>query len=143
MATFDFQMESHKDEVEDELEKFINRVLTMWGMQAESFAKRLAPVDTGLLRNSITWAIEGREANISTYADKDRKQTGEYDGQAPNEHGEHPRSVYIGTNVEYAKYQELGSYKHLVGQSPFLKPAIDNNRDYFKRIYEEELKTLL
>lgn len=143
MATFDFQMESHKDEVEDELEKFINRVLTKWGMRAESLAKRLAPVDTGLMRNSITWAIEGREANIHEYTDNDRKKRGKYEGQAPNESKEHPRSVYIGTNVEYAKYQELGSYKHKVGQSPFLKPAIDNNREEFKQIYEEELKTLL
>ena len=139
-ANFGFEFNSNLSEVKEAFEQTARRILTMWGMQGESFAKRLAPVDTGLLRNSITWAIEGEAANEKTYADSNGTVRGEYDGQAPNEHGSTPRRVYIGTNVEYAKYQELGSFKHKHGQSPFLRPAIDDHRLYFKVIYENEIK---
>lgn len=47
------------------------------GLRAEGYAKKLTPVDTGRLRNSITHVISGND-------------------------------VYIGTNVEYAPYIEMG-----------------------------------
>lgn len=52
------------------------------GLTCEGYAKRLCPVDTGRLRNSITHAL-----------DASRKE------------------VVIGTNVEYAPYVELGTVK--------------------------------
>ncbi|MGI6756035.1 MAG: HK97-gp10 family putative phage morphogenesis protein [Atopobiaceae bacterium] len=50
------------------------------GLAAEGYAKRLCPVDTGRLRNSITHVVNGSDS-----------------------------SVVIGTNVEYAKYVEEGT----------------------------------
>lgn len=47
------------------------------------------------------------------------------------------RSVTIGTNVEYGKYQELGTSK--MKAQPFLWPAIVNNIDEYKGIIRNEL----
>lgn len=58
------------------------RALEKIGLAAEGFAKRLCPVDTGRLRNSITHTVDVG-----------------FD------------SVYIGTNVEYAQAVEMGTRK--------------------------------
>ena len=76
------------------------------GLQAEGYAKRLCPADTGLLRNSITHAVD--------YADD--------------------MSAYIGTNIEYAAYVEFGTSK--TDAQPFLKPAVMNHTEQYKRIFE-------
>lgn len=47
-------------------------------------------------------------------------------------------SAYIGTNVEYAPYVELGTYR--MAARPFLRHAITNYEDDYKRIVEEGLK---
>lgn len=48
----------------------------------------------------------------------------------------------IGTNVEYAPYVELGTSRQ--SAQPYLRPAIDNNRNQIKNImaleYEKGLK---
>ena len=82
------------------------------GLQAERSAKLLCPVDTGRLRNSITHAT--------------KEQT-----------------VYIGTNVEYAASVETG---HILpngsytAPKPYLKPAIENNKEKYKAIMKRYLK---
>ena len=48
------------------------------------------------------------------------------------------RSVTIGTNVEYAKYQEAGTSR--MKAQPFLEPGISNNMEQFKEIIRNELK---
>ena len=131
---------SNKKEYEKALEQVAEKVLTMWGMQAESAAKKLCPVDTGLLRNSITYALAGQAANTTEYQDDAREQTGFYSGQAQADRGG-LRHVYIGTNVEYAPYQELGTVKMIA--QPFLGPAIEQNIEYYRSILESELKKVL
>lgn len=65
-------------------------------------------VDTGLLRNSITYAVGGQPTHIKTYsADKPRTEGGEtesgsYSGNAPDSGKDTRYEVYIGSNVEYA-----------------------------------------
>lgn len=66
-------VKDNTEQVLSELEKAYERALTRIGMQAESFAKKYCPVDTGRLRNSIT-----------------------------NEVALNEKAAYIGTNVEYA-----------------------------------------
>ena len=63
----------YSDEVLDAMQDAVLRALTRIGMQAEGYAKDLAPVDTGWLRNSISHKVDEGE-----------------------------NAVYIGTNVEYA-----------------------------------------
>ena len=47
------------------------------------------------------------------------------------------KSVTIGTNVEYAKYQEFGTSR--MKAQPFLEPGIMNNMDEYKGIIRNEL----
>ena len=69
----------NRDQFHDEFDAAIERALEKVGLVAEGYAKRLCPVDTGRLRNSITHALEG------------------------------DRAVLIGTDVEYGRYVELGT----------------------------------
>lgn len=123
-----------------ELDDVAVKVLTMWGMGGESAAKKLCPVDTGLLRNSITWALAGQTAHETEYKDDAGAQFGFYSGQAQSDRGS-PRHVYIGTNVEYAPYQELGTSR--MRAQPYLGPAIEQNVEHFRSILESELKKVL
>ena len=86
--------------------------LEAMGLTAERHAKEDSPVDTGRLRNSITHAVDEGE-----------------------------QAVYIGTNVEYAKYVELGeSAKHTTGKAHFLRDAASKHGTEYKRIAENILR---
>lgn len=74
----------------------VGRDLAARAQRVESKAKALAPVDTGRLRGSISYAIARDGAGL--YAD-------------------------IGTNVEYAAFLELGT--RYMAARPFLIPALD------------------
>ena len=109
------------------------RALERCGMQGEGYAKDLAPVDTGNLRNSISHKVDSKEP-----------------------------AVYIGTNSEYGAYVELGTgqyypggrqsswvYKDAHGRwhrtsgqkaQPYLKPAVANHKQTYRNIIEDELK---
>ena len=106
-------LENNKDIILEALDDAIDEAMKTIGIQAENYARANAPVDTGRLRNSITsQVLKGENA------------------------------VLIGTNVEYAPYQELGTSKmgacnHGKG---FLRPAIDDHMDEYKRIVENELR---
>ncbi len=100
----------------------INRALEMIGIQAEKFAKALCPVGTpestgiagymgGTLRNSIAHQVVMQET-----------------------------AVYVGTNVEYAPYVELGTSK--MAKRPYLKPAIEDHIEHYKQIISDELGRL-
>lgn len=151
MATF----KSRKGEVQEELDKKVVAALEACGLIAEGYAKtaitQQQAVDTGLLRNSITYAISGNAPAISSYkADRpkgNRPASGEYSGTADST--DKP-TLYLGTNVEYAPYIELGTGKHTSGgrQSafagghgmparPYLKPALaDHAAEYQKALIE-------
>lgn len=72
---------SHKAEVLSAMANAKATALEIIGGKAESYAKKLCPVDTGNLRNSITHE--------------------QYD----------ENTEVVGTNVEYAPYVELGTHK--------------------------------
>lgn len=68
-------IQDHSSEVSAEIKAALLRGLEKIGLVAEGYAKKLCPVDTGNLRNSITHVVdEGGDA------------------------------VYIGTNSEYGAY---------------------------------------
>lgn len=127
-----------------EFEKALTRALFRVGLEAEGNAKdhitENQSVDTGLLRNSITFAISGGNANISSYraTKPDKKgvyRVGKYEGTAPSDT---KKAVYIGTNVEYGGFVELGS-RGRAGK-PFLKPAATQHSNDYKQIFTSELK---
>lgn len=99
---------SHKKEIIDLKNEAIARALEAIGIQAEGDVASLAPVDTGRLRDSITHETHAEE-----------------------------ESVYVGTNVEYGKYQEYGTSR--MRAHPFLKPGIMNNLETYKSIAKQFL----
>lgn len=105
----DVQFTDNSDEVLEGLSEAMLRALERVGMAAEGYAKDLCPVDTGNLRNSISHKVDDAE-----------------------------QAVYIGTNVDYAPYVELGTVK--MDAQPFLKPAAADHRQTYKNIMEDELK---
>ena len=78
------------------------------GLLAESYAAKRCPVDTGNLRGSITHEVDAA-------------------GNA----------VYIGTNVEYAPYVELGTSRQ--GAQPFLRPAASGHAAQYRRVLRKAL----
>lgn len=79
------------------------------GLAAERFAVMKTPVDTGRLKNSMTHALD-----------------------VPND------AVYVGTNVEYAVYVELGA--HGRDGARMLTHAAEDHSDYYRRLMKEALE---
>ena len=134
----DVEVESNKEQYEEEFLLTVQKILTMLGMECSTAAQDLAPVDTGLLQNSITYALAGETAAQSTYKADHGDGSGRYSGNSPRDTGNGVHSVHIGTNVEYAMAQEVGNFRD--GSHAYLRPAVNNNIPHFKRIVEDELK---
>ena len=111
------------------------------GLKAEAHAKGDCPVDTGRLRNSITYAtakthsagktkFKGRDGKGGTANPEDWALRG-----TPEDY-----VVYIGTNVEYAKQQEYFDMAHKVGRAHFLRDAATTHGDEYKSTMEAALK---
>lgn len=127
------QFEGHADEILSAMHEAAITALEKVGIQAEEYAKKLAPADTGRLRNSIAWKLDTRA-----------------------------QEVYIGTNLYYAPYQELGTGQYYPGGRktpwayqdekgnwhwtrgnkavPFLRPAVQDHKQTYKNIIEDTLK---
>lgn len=133
----DIQINDHSQEVLNALDDAIKRGLIVIGMAAEGDAKKLCPTKSGLLKNSITHALSGDSFNHS-YSSKDGKKTGSFNEQVGDKD---EKAVYIGTNVEYAAYVEMGTSR--TDPQPFLKPAVTDNMDKYKKILEAEIKNAL
>lgn len=58
--------EDHSQEIVEAMQTAIARALYKIGLAAEGFAKKLCPVDTGRLRNSITFDMDGTSVYIGT-----------------------------------------------------------------------------
>ena len=131
------------EEVLKAMEYAIRRGNEAIGLAAEGHAKKkitqAGAVDTGRLRNSITYALAGEETHVKSYkANKGGKnrETYTYEGTAEGQKGS---GVYIGTNVEYAPGIELGTHRK-AGAVHFLQDAATNHTDEYKRLMEDSMK---
>lgn len=102
--------ESHLGEFQDALPEQVEQALIAIGLTAETYAKQECPVDTGRLRNSITHDVDMVE-----------------------------QAAYIGSNVEYAAYVELGTSK--MRARPYLRPAVEDHKSEYKNIAESIMKS--
>jgi hypothetical protein len=127
MAKIDVVVKSHVPETEAALEEQIELGLMAIGQTAEGYAKGDCPVDTGRLRNSITWATQSQSGGGSG-ADSIPQGT-------PEKH-----AVYIGTNVSYGVYVEYCDYKHTTGKRHFLRDAAAYHGDRYKEIMKAALE---
>ena len=133
------EVKSNADKYLRELDKQMKAACEIIGGIGESAAKDLCPVDTGLLRNSITHGAAGGKMSASSYSNDAGTASGEYASQdIPKDENGANYVVVIGTNVQYAVYQELGTSK--MSPQPFLRPAIEGNMDTFKNVLETLLK---
>lgn len=139
---------SHVDEFMEQVVEKMPLILQGVGQVAEGHAKDDCPVDTGLLHNSLTYAIAGEAPVISSYsADKEDEhgviQTGTYDGAMPADNNPQNYSVYIGSNVKYAPAQEYNdTYRHKVGKAHFIRDALQNHKAEYKDNIEAILLTI-
>jgi len=98
----------------------IKDILAEVGFKIEGDAKREVRVDTGRLRASVSTGISGKLG----HSDKDK---------VDQPSGERGMVVVVGTNVEYAPYQEFGTRK--MSGKPYLYPAYHKNEgEALKRI---------
>ena len=136
MSNDNFQLTDKSGQIKKEaLEKCV-RAMEACGLKAEAFAIKSCPVDTGLLKNSITHVTYSTENNEV--------------------------ETMVGTPVEYGIYVEMGTGQYVAGgrktpwvyedskgethlthgsrPQPFIKPAISDHISLYKRMIESELK---
>ncbi len=129
-STINVEITDNSEEYRRMLADRLKIIAQSVGRQAEMHAKEQCPVDTGRLRNSITYATEGHESFTHNYEDNEGNAYS-YNVGATSEKGD----VYIGTNVEYAEEQETnGAIPHRVGNAHFLRNAATNHNDEYKNI---------
>lgn len=131
----EIKFSDNSQKILDEFHAAALRALERCGSQAEGYAKDLAPVDTGNLRNSISHKVDPDEP-----------------------------AAYVGTNTEYAPYVEFGTGIYAEGgggrptpwvyqddegswhwtagnpAQPFLKPAVADHAQTYRNIIEDEMK---
>lgn len=124
-----------------------HRALEAIGLAAEGHAKKeLYPghgLDTGRLRNSITYAVSGYSTHVESYrrgnvAGGTEKKHTRYEYGNEKMEGEKDDAVYIGTNVEYATFVENGAR----GREPihFLRKAATEHTSEYKKLLEDSMK---
>ena len=122
------------------LEKGKRNALTAIGATAETHTKENITaddlVDTGRLRNSITYAA-GDYLGIGTYTDNKKKKYSDAKARSTPKDDE----VGIGTNVEYAAYTELGT-QHIAAHH-YLKRAVTEHKDEYKKLTAQAIKTAI
>lgn len=96
------------EQVTQGIKAAINVALEKIGLLAEGYAQMKCPVDTDNLRASITHVVSEGE-----------------------------KAVYIGTNVEYAPYVELGTSKQKA--QPYLRPAATEHVNQYRQVLKNTL----
>lgn len=127
------EITDNSDEILSRMDSTIEVALEKIGLAAEGYAKRLCRVVTGRLRNSITHAT-ATYPGVGTYEDNE----GNVFDDATADGTPEKNTVYIGTNVEYAPYVELGTSR--TSARPYLKPAVVDHAAQYKKIFEDSMK---
>lgn len=117
-------LDDHSDEVLSALDAALARGLEKCGLVAEGYAKKLCPVDTGNLRNSITHTV--------------------------TDVNEQAAYVELGTGVFYPGgrqtpwvYTDAKGNTHMThGQraKPYIKPAVADHTPQYQKIIKSELE---
>lgn len=106
----DTKLSDKLNHASDDAKKEIKNALLLSALAIERDAKINCPVDTGLLRNSITHKVEEDSDKIT---------------------------ATTGTNTEYAPYVEYGTSK--MPAQPYLRPAYEKNKDAITRMIKQAI----
>lgn len=137
--------EDNTDEVKKAVGDAIGRALAKIGMTAENYAKALCPVDTGNLRNSITFDTDEDTVTIGTnveYAPYIELGTGKEYEPPPEWMEAHGQR---GRGLDSWMYQDAdGNWHRAFPRRPvkFLQRAVQNHTDEYEKIIENELKSI-
>lgn len=151
MNVSEINISDNSDKFKAAMPETMKAIAEAIGLQAVGYAQELVRVDTGLLRNSLAYALSGETPSLGALGDGKQKRTykaknpdkngviqqGTYSGHAPSE-SKGGLAIYIGSAVSYASYQELGTRK--MKAKPFLRPAVENHKEEYKRMAEALLK---
>ena len=134
------EFKDNSEEYKSLLNQAIRRGLRAIGMTAETYAKDTCPVDTGYARNSITYALSGESAAISSYkADRGKNgkppKTGKYSGTTGKIEDNY---VVIGSNVEYFLFIEEGARGREARHT--LRKAATDHKDEYKQLLTDSIK---
>lgn len=135
--------EASKEQILRGLEAIGLRCVGSAKLQLENYPRR---IDTGLLRNSITYALSGESVsasyyhgdNPSRYSGAQSVPIGYYTGKAPEAEDKQHNAVYVGTNVEYAAYVHEGTRSMLPNR--FITNAVQGDQVVFKNIMRDALE---
>lgn len=143
----DVKITDNTDKFKEAMDEVVLAALEAIGIHIEGEAKEELEntprrIDTGLGRNSITHAISGEAAAISSYkADRPdasgKIPSGTYSGTAPND-PPNQQAVYVGTNVDYMIYVHEGTQRMTANR--FLKNAVERNKDQIEKYIKDGLK---
>ena len=153
--TFKFNIVVDNSEaVLNELQQKMTKALTAASIQVVNYAtleldNNPRRIDTGLLKNSITYALGGEGTAIQSYRGDNPSRykndgvipRGSYSGTAPAD-GPHERHAIVGTNVEYAIYVHEGARLpsgKMMTPNRFLKNAVQKNQEQLRQIIETML----
>ena len=127
------QFTDNSKEIIEAIQQATVRAMEKCGLTAEGYAKKLSPVDTGNLRNSITHTVDEEEpaayiGSDSFYASYVELGTGKY--------------VSGGRPTPWVYQDEKGNWHRTNGQKaqPYLKPAFADHANTYRKIIEDELK---
>ncbi len=130
----------NSDAVRREFQKKVQLALKLIGEAAVGYATEDSPIDTGRLRNSLTYATATKIGVAGNSAVNEAQDST-------------PRSlppdnvVCIGTNVEYAKYVEFNEKakhdppEHGGGKAHFLRDAVMRHKGEYKDYAKKTLKS--
>lgn len=154
--SFTIKVDDHTEDVMAEIRERMRLALSLMGDEVEGNAKEYCPVDTGLLRNSITHVGAGESISRSYHASygsnrnsKGRRYSASSAragsvgvGRVSGTMGDsNEMAEYVGTNVEYAAAQEFGDhFHHTTGQAHYLRDGATNHIDRLKKIAEAALR---
>lgn len=108
---YDVTLKLHIDELNEKIQQALTLGLDAVGRDAASVAREMAPYRTGALRNSITNAVDPEEL-----------------------------AAYIGTNLNYAIYQEFGTSR--ISGKHFIKAGATLHSAEYERWLQQYLDSI-
>lgn len=142
MSNLIIRVNDNSDDVMRAVNEKIKLALSLMGDTIEGYAKEDCPVDTGLLRNSLTHGPGGGAPKIRSYKADNPREGQPSSGTYPSEINGESDCEFVGSNVEYAPDVEFINRYHQTGKAHFLRDAGQDHINELKSIAQTTLSTI-